>query len=164
MATGENAICSTTRTNSSATSDNDMPPAERRVSMINCSVWLLISIDSMAAIITLGMTAALYFVWYLIKIYYVVIAISFYGDIWPVACVEQPFKQHFRLVLECLEQCTTITHIARTTPPVVITERCHSKRHAPNWEQQGRAELEDDFPDESHPLCSSGFRISDHLT
>ena len=75
----------------------------RRVSMMNCSVWLLISIDSKAAIVTSAMTAASYCISPLIRIFCVVIAISFHGAVWSVPCHFAPIQQHFWLVVKCVE-------------------------------------------------------------
>jgi hypothetical protein len=43
MVAGEKAICPMTRRSSSATSETERALAARSASMMNCSVWLLIS-------------------------------------------------------------------------------------------------------------------------
>jgi hypothetical protein len=52
MVTGEKAICPITRPSISATSDTVRALAARSASMMNCSVWLLISKVLNAAIVT----------------------------------------------------------------------------------------------------------------
>src|SRR5271169_4709679 len=84
ITTGENAICPTTRPSTSATSDKVKTFAERRASMMNCSVWLLISRISKAATVTSLMTESSYFVSSLINIFCVVIVISFHRVVWRI--------------------------------------------------------------------------------
>lgn len=67
------------------------------------------------------------------------------------------------LWLSGLAGCATTTHTARAAPPVIVAQRRHCQRYTPNGEQQGGAELESYFSDESCTLCSSGRRVSDHL-
>jgi hypothetical protein len=83
MFTGENAICPTTRPSTSATNDMVKAFADCRASMMNCSVWLLISMVLNAAMVTSEMAAISVFVSSLITIFCVVIGISFHGVVWP---------------------------------------------------------------------------------
>src|SRR5574342_1294032 len=62
----------------------------------------------------------------------------------------------FGLLLSGLGQCATTAYTARAAPPVIVAQRRHRKRYSPNWEQQGGAELEDDFPDEACSLRPGG--------
>ncbi len=55
--------------------------------MMNCSVWWLIAMDSKAATVASVMAAASCFVSSLIKIFCVVIAISFHGAVWATSSV-----------------------------------------------------------------------------
>ena len=77
MVTGENAICPATRLSTSATNDNVRAFADRNASMINCSVWLLISIDSNAAIVIAEMIVKSVLFSSLINMFCIILAISF---------------------------------------------------------------------------------------
>lgn len=77
IATGENAIYATTRLSTSATKDTGRAYAARSASIMNHSVWLLISMLSKAATVTSVMTSKSAFVSSLITIFCVIIAIAF---------------------------------------------------------------------------------------